>query len=35
VRCLPANAVKLRGEAADSEVAEVQLRGRCAKCVGA
>ncbi|MDF3067237.1 MAG: Zinc uptake regulation protein [Polyangiaceae bacterium] len=35
VRCLPANAVKLRGEAADSEVAEVQLRGRCVKCVGA
>jgi Fur family ferric uptake transcriptional regulator len=35
VRCLPANAVRLRGEAADSEVAEVQLRGRCAKCVGA
>jgi Fur family transcriptional regulator, ferric uptake regulator len=35
VRCLPANTVKLRGEAADSEVAEVQLRGRCAKCVSA
>lgn len=35
VRCLPAAAVKLRGEAARSEVAEVQLRGRCASCVGA
>jgi Fur family ferric uptake transcriptional regulator len=35
VRCLPASAVKLRGEAASGEVAEVQLRGRCAKCVGA
>jgi len=35
VRCLPAGAVKLRGEAAASEVSEVQLRGRCAACVGA
>jgi Fur family transcriptional regulator, ferric uptake regulator len=35
VRCLPANTVKLHGEAAKSHVAEVQLRGRCASCVGA
>jgi Fur family ferric uptake transcriptional regulator len=35
VRCLPAGTVKLHGEAAKSEVSEVQLRGRCAKCVGA
>ena len=35
VRCLPIGAVKLSGEAARSEVAEVQLRGRCAACVGA
>ncbi|MFZ5892414.1 MAG: Fur family transcriptional regulator [Myxococcota bacterium] len=35
VRCLPAGTVKLHGEAAKSEVAEVQLRGRCAACVGA
>ena len=34
VRCLPAGAVKLRGEAAKAQVAEVQLRGRCATCVG-
>ena len=33
VRCLPAGTVKLHGEAAKSEVAEVQLRGRCAACV--
>ena len=33
VRCLPVNAVKLHGEAAKSDVAEVQLRGRCATCV--
>jgi Fur family transcriptional regulator, ferric uptake regulator len=35
VRCLPVGAVKLYGEAAQSDVAEVQLRGRCADCVGA
>ena len=35
VRCLPAAAVKLRGEATRGEVAEVQLRGRCSVCVGA
>ena len=35
VRCLPIGAVKLSGEAARSEIAEVQLRGRCAACVGA
>jgi len=35
VRCLPAGTVKLQGEAAKSEVAEVQLRGRCASCVQA
>ena len=35
VRCLPAGTVKLKGEAAKSQVAEVQLRGRCAQCVGA
>jgi Fur family ferric uptake transcriptional regulator len=35
VRCLPAGTVKLHGEAARSDVAEVQLRGRCASCVGA
>jgi Fur family ferric uptake transcriptional regulator len=35
VRCLPAGTVKLHGEAAKSEVSEVQLRGRCADCVGA
>jgi len=35
VRCLPAGTVKLQGEAAKSEVAEVQLRGRCASCVHA
>lgn len=35
VRCLPAGAVKLQGEAAKSEIAEVQLRGRCAQCVNA
>jgi Fur family ferric uptake transcriptional regulator len=35
VRCLPAGTVKLHGEAAKSEVSEVQLRGRCADCVQA
>jgi Fur family transcriptional regulator, ferric uptake regulator len=35
VRCLPAGTVKLHGEAAKSDVAEVQLRGRCVSCVGA
>lgn len=35
VRCLPAGTVKLHGEAAKSEISEVQLRGRCASCVGA
>ncbi|HEY8943351.1 MAG TPA: Fur family transcriptional regulator [Polyangiaceae bacterium] len=34
VRCLPAGTVKLHGEAAKSDVSEVQLRGRCASCVG-
>jgi Fur family ferric uptake transcriptional regulator len=34
VRCLPAGTVKLHGEAAKSDVAEVQLRGRCVACVG-
>lgn len=33
VRCLPAGSVKLRGEAAQAQIAEVQLRGRCAQCV--
>lgn len=33
VACLPASSVALHGEAARSEVAEVQLRGRCAECV--
>jgi Fur family transcriptional regulator, ferric uptake regulator len=33
VRCLPAGTVKLHGEAAKSEIAEVQLRGRCVTCV--
>jgi Fur family ferric uptake transcriptional regulator len=32
VACLPAGSVVLRGEAARSEVLEVQLRGRCAAC---
>ncbi|AKU92393.1 Fur family transcriptional regulator [Vulgatibacter incomptus] len=32
VRCLPADAVSLHGEAEQSEVAEVQLRGRCSPC---
>lgn len=35
VRCLPVGAVKLKGEAAKSQVAEVQLRGVCVQCVGA
>lgn len=35
IRCLAAGSVKLHGEAAQSEVAEVQLRGRCADCVNA
>ena len=35
VRCLPAGTVKFRGEAAMSEVVEVQLRGRCVECAGA
>lgn len=35
VRCLAAGTVKLHGEAAKSQVAEVQLRGRCAECVNA
>ena len=33
VKCLPSNAVKLRGDATGGEVAEVQLRGRCTSCV--
>jgi Fur family ferric uptake transcriptional regulator len=32
VACLPASSVAIRGEAARNEVAEVQLRGRCAGC---
>jgi Fur family transcriptional regulator, ferric uptake regulator len=32
VACLPANTVTLRGEAIRNQVAEVQLRGRCAGC---
>lgn len=32
VACLPASSVALRGEAVRNEVAEVQLRGRCAAC---
>jgi Fur family ferric uptake transcriptional regulator len=32
VCCLPANTVKLSGEAARSAVADVQLRGRCVGC---
>jgi Fur family transcriptional regulator, ferric uptake regulator len=32
VACLPAGAVSLRGEAVRNKVAEVQLRGQCAKC---
>jgi Fur family ferric uptake transcriptional regulator len=35
VRCLAAGSVKLQGEALESDVTEVQLRGRCAKCAGA
>jgi Fur family ferric uptake transcriptional regulator len=34
VRCLAAASVKLYGEAAESEVLEVHLRGRCARCIG-
>jgi Fur family ferric uptake transcriptional regulator len=33
IACLPSNTVRLRGEAARNEVAEVQLRGRCVACV--
>jgi Fur family ferric uptake transcriptional regulator len=33
VACLPASSVALHGEAARNQVAEVQLRGRCAECV--
>jgi Fur family ferric uptake transcriptional regulator len=33
VACLPEGAVALRGEAVRNQVAEVQLRGRCAACV--
>lgn len=32
IACLPASTVRLRGEAARNEVAEVQLRGRCSAC---
>jgi Fur family transcriptional regulator, ferric uptake regulator len=35
VACLPEGAVALRGEAIRNQVAEVQLRGRCAACVRA
>lgn len=33
VRCLPAEAVVLKGEAARSRVMDVQLRGRCSDCI--
>ena len=32
VACLPESAVALRGEATRNQVAEIQLRGRCAAC---
>jgi Fur family ferric uptake transcriptional regulator len=35
VACLPANTVKLRGDATQREIAEVQLRGRCGTCLRA
>lgn len=35
VACLPESAVTLRGQAIRNQVAEVQLRGRCAACVRA
>jgi Fur family ferric uptake transcriptional regulator len=35
IACLPVGAVTLQGEAAQNEVAEVQLRGRCVGCVRA
>jgi Fur family ferric uptake transcriptional regulator len=35
VACLPANTVSLQGLAAENEVAEVQLRGRCVACATA
>jgi len=35
VACLPENAVVLRGEAVRNQIAEVQLRGRCADCARA
>ena len=34
VVCLPDDSVKLRGEAVQNEVVEVQLRGRCTSCKG-
>jgi Fur family ferric uptake transcriptional regulator len=34
ISCLAANEVTLRGDAARNQVNEVQLRGRCAACVG-
>jgi Fur family ferric uptake transcriptional regulator len=33
VDCLPSGSVSLKGAAAQNEVAEVQLRGRCSGCV--
>lgn len=35
ITCLEANTVALKGQAKRNEVAEVQLRGRCADCVHA
>jgi Fur family ferric uptake transcriptional regulator len=35
IACLPSSSVSLRGEAARKQVADVQLRGRCAGCVRA
>jgi Fur family ferric uptake transcriptional regulator len=32
VKCLPADAVKLRSDSTGGEVAEVHLRGRCTSC---
>lgn len=33
IACLPADTVKVSGSARKNEIAEVQLRGRCADCV--
>jgi Fur family transcriptional regulator, ferric uptake regulator len=32
IRCLPTNSVSFKGEAAEAQIAEVQLRGLCADC---